>query len=1003
MKYADYEIEKVQKIADIRDFIPDLKGSGSKRYCTCPECGATGKNKGLIVTHKTNLDIAKCFSCGFSIAGAIAAVEKYDNKTFVEALITVAQRYSIILESEEEKRARAVKRQKLEKRKSFCEAQLDASGLTFEDVTAKVLDPEDKSLTIYQPTFVRGGIDRAGNVNNHDDEMLILYYDLWGNRVKYATKGLAGKLKDYVRVRWSNPALHVDNSGREIKYQTPKGAQAKFYIPQYIRSQFAKAEHIETLIIQEGEKKAEKACKHGIASIGIQGIYNIGNEETGLIQDLQYLVQKCTIKNIVLLMDSDWNYLHQNIAIGDHVDQRPNQFAKAVIKFRTYIETMHNLGVSVDVFFGHINENENHEKGIDDLLVGTLKDHEDELLDDMVKTIFSHDGIGRFADIHKLSSKTDFQIKDFWCLNDRDAFFEQHKERLKGISHFRISRISYRVESGSLIQNSKIRTGDDFWLVSYEEKTGKKKVSFEYIEAFRFISSNGYYRIHTEDCDIDQYKFVRIDDGVVNLTGPSEIRDFVYNYALQTVKDRDVIMMLAAKLGSLLGVDKLERIEKICNDFDNFEPNVQRMYFNNGCLSISAQGMEFNDIIGRVWSDRVITRKFKRVPIIKNITHIDGNFYVEPTENSDACEFLQFILNVSNFWGNKPGYVPTEKDMNDYQTHIVNKITAIGFLLTDFKFQTELKAVIAMDSQMGDVGQSNGRTGKSLIGAAIAKIMSQAVVDGQKTKNDDEYIYSEVTPRTRNLFIDDVKTNFDFKNFFAAITNDLAVNPKTKARFVIKNARSPKIYITTNHAINELSTSATERIVYMAFSDWYNDDRRPVDDFGHQFFVDWDEEQWNLFDNFMAECCMYYLTSMSQVWYRTGQGAVPPPMSDIKKRTLKQKMSEPFYQWAEIYFDPSAGHLNKKETRKSMHEAFNSTFSGKDTFVTSANFKTKLVLFCEFKELHFNIEKPNKHGVGFHDFIKNHPNDIFEGIQDKSGGVEYFRVSTKDFSLQQPF
>lgn len=215
--------------------------------------------------------------------------------------------------------------------------------------------------------------------------------------------------------------------------------------------------------------------------------------------------------------------------------------------------------------------------------------------------------------------------------------------------------------------------------------------------------------------------------------------------------------------------------------------------------------------------------------------------------------------------------------------------------MCDYKYQTELKAVIAMDGQMGEVAQSNGRTGKSLVGAALAKILDQTAIDGRNTKNDDDYIYSNVTPRTRNIFIDDVKVNFDFERFFFAVTGDLAVNPKTKARFIIPNEKSPKFYITTNHAINANNRSALERITYMAFSDWYNDNHRPIDDFGHQFFADWDEDQWNLFDNFMAECCMFYFKSMAESWYRTGQGAVPPPMRDIKMRTLKQQMARPSF------------------------------------------------------------------------------------------------------------
>lgn len=247
----------MKSAADIRDFIPGLSGRGATQYCECPECHKSGRNKGLCVTHKTNMDIAKCFSCGFTINGAIDAVQYYDKVEFIDALQIVASRYNILLETEMEKRQRAIDRSREKVKQSFCLSQLEASGLTVKDVTAKVrLD--DKSGEIYLPAFQRGGMDKYFNINKNDDEMLIYYYDLWGNPVQYATRGAAGSLKPYVRIRWSNPSLHLDKDGREIKYQTPKGAPTKFYIPQYIRERFLSETHIETLIVQEGEKKPKR-------------------------------------------------------------------------------------------------------------------------------------------------------------------------------------------------------------------------------------------------------------------------------------------------------------------------------------------------------------------------------------------------------------------------------------------------------------------------------------------------------------------------------------------------------------------------------------------------------------------------------------------------------------------------------------------------------------------------------------------------------------------------
>ena len=994
MKYSESDIERVRRAADIRDFVPDLKGSGASRYTTCPKCGKTGKNKGLIVTHKGTMDLAKCFSCDFTLNGAIDACMYYRKLDFPQALEAVAAEAGVYLQTEKERRQAGRKAAERRIEGSFVERQLEASGLTVADVMAKVHSDDSSGTEVEFCPFVRGGVDALWNVNFHDDEMLIFYYDLWGNRMQYARKGLAGSLRDYVRVRWSNPELHLDGSGRPIKYQTPRGAQTKLYVPQYIRERFQRKQVIETLIVQEGEKKAEKACKHGIASVGIQGIFNVGNESAGLIKDLQYLIQACGVKNVVLLLDSDWNNLHRSLANGDHADQRPNQFAKAVIKFKQYLLTMHNVGVAIDVYFGHINENEAGDKGIDDLLVNTLKGREDELREDIVRTMFTHDGRGKWADIHKISTLSDYQIRDFWALNDREAFAEAHRADLEKLSTFRFGHVSYRIEEGRLVQASRYNVEREFWTVAYNEKQ-QKKVTFEYDVAMQFINANGFFRIRTQDCDVDQYKFCQIDNGVVRLTGPVAIRNFVYAYARQTTKDRDVINMLISKLGAQLGTDKLECLDLIDDDFDVAKPGEQRMYFENGCLTVTAQKMEFGDNTDSVWIDRVIGHRFKRVPIL-DVVRTAEETDVRRTAEGERCEFLQFLLNTSNFWR---GQAMTEERNELYVRHVVNKLTTIGFLLCDFKYQSELKAVVAMDAQMGDVGQSNGRSGKSLIGVALSKVMDQAVIDGRSTKN----IYSSVTPRTRNIFIDDVRVNFDFENFFAAVTGDLQVNPKTKARFVIKNEKSPKIYITTNHAINAQNRSAKARIAYMAFSDWYNDQHCPVDDFGHQFFVDWDGEQWNLFYNLMAECCQLYLRSMAEKWYREGQGAVPPPMDDIEQRTLKQRMGEAFYQWAEVYFDPSAGNLNHRQKRKDMYGAFHEAFPDAKFAVSASNFRTKLLLYCEFKGLDYNVTRPAADGTAFSYWKASHPGEAFVGDRDVSGGVEYFTVSDSKFSIQQPY
>ena len=1000
MKYSEQDIKRVKERADIRDFIPGTEEFGRKTYAKCPQCGKEGK-KGMLVTHNQRYDNAKCFACGFSINGAIGAVMHYDNCDFVEALEKVAGQYGVELVPNDQKVKNAIKAKEDSLSDSFCLKQLKDSGLTLEDVTAKVLTPDGKNSEFVQ-TFRKGGMDVTGNVNFNDDEMLIFYYDLYGQPMKFATRGAAGGIKNYVRARWSNPDLHISKEGKPIKYQSPKGADVRFYIPQRIREAFSNGEHIETLVIQEGEKKAEKACKHGIMSLGIQGIYNIGNKDGGLIQDLQYLVKKCGIKNVVLLFDSDWNHMSRNIEPGDNVDMRPKQFAKAAIKFRRYVETLHNVGAFVEAWCAHINDNGKNEKGIDDLLCGSLKGNETVFADDMATAMKSHDGKGSHADFFKISALTDLQIMDIWNLRDRETFFAIHKDRLEILPNFKFGSVLYKRDDNGNIVKSTINGADtEFWKVSYNEKQ-KKEVEFDELSALDFLEANGYMRVISPEFGDGNLGFVSISDGIADIVPDLRLRDFLYDYAVQNCKDRDVLLYLVRKLSSSMGRERLERL-KSTEIVDYYEPDVQNRYYSDGQLRITSYDIEFGQLSKTVWRDNVIPRKFKRMPVIENITMDQhGNFNIKFSERAESCQFLQYLKHASFFWKDKEDEM-TIKEWNEFYRHIVNKITAIGFLLTDYKHQTESVAIVAMDGKMSEVGQSCGRSGKSLIGVALGHMVSSVVIDGKNIKADDDYMFSSVTPRTRNITFDDVRARFNFEKIFQAVAGPLMVNPKMMARFTIDFEKAPKFYITTNHTIEDSSDSARDRMVFMSFSDWYNIDHTPMMEFGNAFFSQWDEIQWTLFDNLMAECVMFYMRSMQSGWTKAGRGVVEPPLDRLHARELRQKMGEAFLQWGEAYFDESGTAINTRIIRKTMYDNFCTQFPGHQKFVSASNFRTKLIAFCEFKGLHFNPHRNHKNNkkMTFQSWANSITlSGIFEGDRDCSGGCEYFTVTTDKFARE---
>lgn len=988
-KYSEWDVRRVKEL-DIRQFIPGCNARKATQDVECPFCG---KRK-LNVNCKKGYNYAKCWVCGQGFSNPIDAVAYYSGYNiatdFIKAVEETARQGGIVLTPQGLRREESIATAKKANQSSFLRQQLEASGLTEEDVMATIFDGGQE---LYRSPFVKGRVNEAFIPDESGDEMLIYYYDLNGRPMVFTPKG-SSRARQYVRVRWSNPALHRGSNGKEMKYQTPAGASCRVYIPEKIRRLYKNRTHIDTLFLQEGEKKAEKACKHGMLSIGIQGINNFGSQQEGLLQDIQDIAKVCTISNIVLIMDSDWNDLHREIIVGDSADKRPNSFSKAVIKFRQYMKTFHTIGLSVNIWWGHVNENDHGDKGVDDLLCGSLLGRESELLTDIERTMNSHDGKGVWLNIHKITEESDTKIRDFWSLNDVHAFYELHKDRLTGIDTFKIGNIRYKVENGALVAMSRYSSATDIYTISQTAK-GEDKVEFNDVEAFRFLEASGFHRLRNSDEAATGFEYIHIDDGIIDRVASYEVRDFIRNYINTNCKSDIVLQFFAKKLSTIMADKQLENLGIVSDDFNNFTSGVQRTYYNNGQVEITSHSITPDKPMSQVWRNRIVPRRFRRVPIIKDIRKVDGDFYIEYTPEAANCEFLSFLVNTSNnFYSHDAPRDLTDAEIQEWTQHLINKITTLGFLLCDYKYASERKAVIIQDHLMSEVGQSHGGAGKSIIGNAIGRVVSQFFIDGKQMKRDDEFLLSGVTKATRNIFIDDVKTNFAFENLFAMVTGPMYVNPKGRDRYCIPIEDSPKFLITTNHAINKANEAASKRrIIYMEFSTWYNPEHTLVDEFHHMFFDDWDDEQWNLFDNLMAECVMYYLRSFELCWAREGNGAVPPPMKNIELRTLRQEMSEVLYQWAEEYFDPSGAHLNERIRRSDLVSSFFEYAGGPSGHgVTRTNFKEKIKAYCKFKGYDFNIDKPNAEKAFYSDWKPKHLEESFLGTDDKSGGVEYFKI-----------
>jgi len=745
-------------------------------------------------------------------------------------------------------------------------------------------------------------------------------------------------------------------------------------------------------------------------------------------------VQKCEVKQIIFLLDSDWCDLSGNLKNGDNIDMRPRSFFSAVKNYKEYMMTMGNMNISVEIWFGYVKPNEAGAKGIDDLLVQVLPKHETKLPEDISYAMKDKQGHGEYVQLHKITTMNDKQLADLWLLNDAEEFAKVHYEAIKDLKLFKIRSIERRFnEAGKLEMSQKLQSYEQYWEKrQIETKNGdiREELSFNYYNCFNFLKNRGYSRIQMKS---GAWDFIRLQNKVLHKVDNYAIKDFVTEFT-EEIKEIAVLNMIYRGGPQYLGHEKLSNLKYFTPSIEKASRDTQCMFFKEKIWEISADGIKevtYTEFPRHVWEEKIIKSQIEKTAPMITVTVMNdelrpqlapeyrdipnGEFFIDYSEDALNCHFLGFLRNCSNFtWRKEARFKETAKEEDAPELdelvmnsrHLINKLTAIGYLLHDYKNDSELKAVICMDGKISEVGSSNGRTGKSILGRAIEQIIPTEYIAAKNKKiTEDNFLFGDVTEKTKVIFLDDVRANIDFEFFFPVISGKLKVNPKGAAGFTLEQEDTPKLLITSNHAINGEGSSFRDRQAFVAFSDFYNDNHKPIDDFGINFFTEWGFDQWNLFYNLMGTCLQLYFQSLRDSWAGKNKGIVDPPMETLEKRRLRQQIGEDILQWADVTFavdtnnlPESGSKLNQRESRKVLFDDFLELNQHARKYVTSTSFKKRLMFYCKYKRFHFNPNRPNEDGMDFFSWKEHNPDYIFEGDADKSGGIEYFTIANEKYT-----
>lgn len=975
------KIQEIRKIAEgreleiIGDYI-SLTRKDAGYAGLCPRC----KAQCLYVTPLDKGRLWRCESCGFKGDDIFTLMEAVTSSSYEDGLRAVASKYNICIGDGD---PAPIHHESKVGGRSFCERMLKESGLTYKDVTATV-DLGNGATKPTARTFRPGTVNDKGEIVEGDDA-IIEYYDLEGKPVTYERKDYkrrgTGVMSAYYRVRWQYPEAHKDKEGNSFKYKSPYGAGTPIYIPQRLRTAYQNGEEVRRLFIQEGEKKAEKACKHGILSFGISGIQNLGYNGA-LPQDIVNFIRKCKVQEVVFLFDSDWNDLSHGLRVSVAAEKRPNNFFHAAKNFKEYMRGLEAYDLNVEIYIGHTISH-NGDKGIDDLLAHTLKGREDELLADIDHLMTQKVMTGTYVHVDKVSTMKDAQLMRLWGLENVQSFAEMHLQELSLLPEFTFHGHRYRIVNGKAELAEAFDDDEKFWEeITKADRNGNERVEcqYSYVNARNFLHRHGFGRYRISD---RSYEFVHLEKHFVTMVQPFDVRDYLVTFAEDNCGKLVLEMLLKGSV-QYLGPDKLSMLKELKPGFLLPSRECQYFYFRDVYWRVTRSGIEemrYNMLTHDVWADMRKDVEVTRYPSLVDFSQDENGHYTYTiTPVGEMCHFLRFLENTSNFsWRKEDNGQIDEAEKAEMAQHLLSKLCAIGYMAMDVKDAGVTRAVVAMDGKQSEVGESNGRSGKSLVGELMRRVTTVAYIGGKKDKLlDDQFIWDGITEKTRLVFIDDVKQNFDFEMLFPLITGDWMVNHKGGERVTLPFERSPKIYIPTNHAVVGSGSSFRDRQWIILFSDYYNETHKPVDDFGTQFFSEWEFLQWSLTWNLIAQCVQLYLTF----------GVVQAPGDRAEHRRLRQEITEGFLQWFSEYFS-DAGRFGVLLPRSELQEQCRK----KTEMNTSPTlFKKRFKKACEYYGWVFN---PNMYdqttGKPFQFDRDGRPVTDY-----KKGGVEYFMVGTPD-------
>ena len=478
-----------------------------------------------------------------------------------------------------------------------------------------------------------------------------------------------------------------------------------------------------------------------------------------------------------------------------------------------------------------------------------------------------------------------------------------------------------------------------------KDGTPLKRVRYSFDNMIAFLANNGFFRYALEE---DSSVLIRVRDNVVKVVDAENISDFVLNYLeSQPAEFKMIRELFRQKIGTYMDIKQLKQLPILPWQIKKLDDqHTGYVYFRNNYLRITADGIEtkpYSQLQGAIWARQ----------------RIDYDYSDPGDQLSVIADFFACAICGRNVTESSPL-------ADDEKKKLLSLYTSIGYLIHRYKNPTLTKAVVASDKAIRDGNNSNGRSGKSLMGKILGRFINACMIEGKMFKFDAPRPFEKLNPDHALLNFNDVRKNFDFEGLFGLLTDDFTYNVIYKEAVTLSFDDSPKVFISTNFSLRGNGESMIGRQHIIEFSNYFTAQHQPTDEFKQMFFYDWSKPElqieWALFYKFMISCLQRFLK----------HGLVDFPLENYGLNKLIDESDEMVVDWLEETIPPLVGTGQKN--KKDMFEGFRTEMSHRKEIKVNS-FTSWIKSYCTIKGYAINAHK--------------------KGDRDKSNGHEYWTFTIK--------